>query len=288
MPEAQLDAANLRVDPAVSRALPEFVQFAGAVADAARRPSLRYFRADPELQIKSDGSPVTVADRETEQVIRDLLTRDYPHHGVVGEEHGWTRSGQPYTWVVDPIDGTKSYLAGAPTFGMLLALLYQGAPVLGIIDIPALDERWCGVAGQTTTMNGRPVKTGACTDVEHAVLTIISPDKLQDHEQSAVEVLSSRARVRRYSSDGYSHALLASGYVDMVVAVGQQPFDYLAVVPVIQGAGGCVSDWNGDTLGLGSDGRVLAAATLELHRQALDVLRTNLSTTHSAINESEK
>ena len=98
--------------------------------------SLRYFRADPELLIKTDGSPVTVADRETERVIRDLLSRSYPRHAVFGEEFGWTPSDQPYTWIVDPIDGTKSYLAGAPTYGMLLALLYDGVPVLGIIDIP--------------------------------------------------------------------------------------------------------------------------------------------------------
>ena len=275
MPEPQSETGSPGVDPVVVELLPEFVQFAHSVADAARRPSLQYFRAGPELHIKADGSPVTVADRETECVIRDLLSRSYPQHAVVGEEHGWTPSDQPYTWVVDPIDGTKSFLAGAPTFGMLLALLYDGAPVLGIIDIPALDERWCGVAGQAASMNGRPAKTGSCTAVEQAVLTIISPDKLEGGERPAVDALSCVARVRRYSSDGYSHALLASGYVDMVVAVGQQPFDYLAVVPVVEGAGGCISDWAGKPLGLDSDGRILVTATPELHREALSVLRTN-------------
>ena len=275
MPEFQSDAVSPEVDPAVVELLPEFVQFASSVADAARRISLQYFRAGSELHIKADGSPVTVADRETERVIRDRLSRSYPHHAVVGEEHGWTTSDQPYTWVVDPIDGTKSYLAGAPTFGMLLALLYDGVPVLGIIDIPALDERWCGVVGQGTTMNARPAKTGSCTAVEHAVLTIISPDKLEGDERPTVDALSRLARVRRYSSDGYSHALLASGYVDMVVAVGQQPFDYLAVVPVVEGAGGCISDWVGKPLSLDSDGRILVTATPELHREALNVLRAN-------------
>lgn len=191
----------------------------------------------------------------------------------MGEEHGWTASDQPYTWIVDPIDGTKSYLAGAPTYGMLLALLYDAAPVLGIIDIPALDERWCGVVGQPTTMNGRPVKTRACAAVEQAVLTVISPDKLEGDERPAVDAMSRLARVRRYSSDGYSHALLASGYVDMVVAVGQQPFDYLAVVPVVAGAGGCITDWAGKPLDLDSDGRILVTATPELHREALNVLQ---------------
>jgi histidinol phosphatase-like enzyme (inositol monophosphatase family) len=275
MPGPQSDAGNSGVDAAVVERLPEFVQFARTVADAARRPSLHYFRAGPELHIKADGSPVTVADRETERVIRDLLSESYPHHALMGEEYGWTPTDQPYTWVVDPIDGTKSYLAGEPTYGMLLALLYDGAPVLGIIDIPALDERWCGVIGQATTMNGQPVKSSSCAGVEQAVLTVISPDKLADDERAAVSALSRMARVCRYSSDGYSHPLLASGYVDMSVAVGQQPFDYLAVVPVVQGAGGCISDWDGEPLGLDSDGRILVTATPELHRQALDVLRTN-------------
>ena len=273
MPEPQPEATRPGVEPAVLGSLPELMQFASGVADTARRTSLRYFRAAPELLIKADGSPVTVADRETERVIRDLLSRSYPQHAVMGEEHGWTPSDQPYTWVVDPIDGTKSYLAGAPTYGTLLALLFDGAPVLGIIDIPALDERWRGVVGQPTTMNGRPAKTRACAALGQAVLTIISPDKLEGDERPAVDALSRMACVRRYSSDGYSHALLASGYVDMVVAVGQQPFDYLAVVPVVEGAGGCISDWAGKRLGLDSNGRILVTATAELHRQALNVLR---------------
>ena len=274
VPNPRLDVGAPELDSAVLKALPELLQFASNVADQARRPSLRYFRAGPELLIKADGSPVTVADRETECLIRDLLSQRYPQHAVIGEEYGWTRSDQPYTWAIDPIDGTKSYLAGAPTYGMLLALLYDGAPVLGIIDIPALDERWCGVVGRATTMNGRPVKSSSCAGVEQAVLTVISPDKLKGDERPAVDALSGMARVCRYSSDGYAHALLASGYLDMVVAVGQQPFDYLAVVSVVEGAGGCISDWAGERLGLDSDGRVLVTTTAELHREALEVLQT--------------
>ena len=273
MPEPHLDDRALPLEPAILESLPDFVNFANTVADEARRISLRYFRADPELRIKADGSPVSVADRETERVIRDLLSRSYPRHAVFGEEFGWTPSDQPYTWIVDPIDGTKSYLAGAPTYGMLLALLYDGVPVLGIVDIPALNERWCGVVGQPTTMNGRPAKTRSCVAVEQAVLTIISPDKVDGDDQPAVDELSRMARVRRYSSDGYSHPLVASGYVDMAVAVGQQPFDYLAVVPVVEGAGGCITDWDGKPLGLDSDGRILVTATSELHREALRVIQ---------------
>ncbi len=273
MPEPRLDGGALPLDPAVMEALPEFVKFANALADEAREISLRYFRAGPELLIKADGSPVTVADRETERVIRELLSRSYPRHAVFGEEFGWTLSDQPYTWIVDPIDGTKSFLAGAPTFGMLLALLYDGVPVLGIVDIPALDERWCGVVGLPTTMNGRLAGTRSCAAVAQAVLTIISPDKFEGGDRPAVDALSRLARVRRYSSDGYAHALLASGYLDVVVAVGQQPFDYLAVVPVVEGAGGCITDWDGKPLGLESDGRILVTATAALHREALNVVQ---------------
>jgi histidinol phosphatase-like enzyme (inositol monophosphatase family) len=273
VPELHLDDRAHALEPAAMDALPELVKFANTVADAARRTSLRYFRAELELHIKEDGSPVTVADRETERVIRDLLARSYPQHGVFGEEHGWTPTDCPYTWIVDPIDGTKSYLAGAPTYGMLLALLYDGEPVLGIVDIPALDERWCGVVGQATIMNGRPVKTRDCRAVEQAVLTVISPDRIESGDRPAVDELSRMARVRRYSSDGYAHPLLASGYVDMVVTGGQEPFDYLAVVPVVEGAGGRITDWGGEPLRLDSDGRILVTATPELHREALNVLQ---------------
>jgi histidinol phosphatase-like enzyme (inositol monophosphatase family) len=272
-PELHLDDRALPLDPAAMGSLPELVKFANTVADRARRISLRYFRADPETLIKADGSPVTVADRETEQVIRELLSQSYPRHAVFGEEFGWTPSDQPYTWIVDPIDGTKPYLAGVPTYGMLLALLYDGAPVLGVIDIPALDERWVGVVGQPTTMNGQTAKTRSRGAVAQAVLTIISPDKIEGDDRLAVDELVRMARVRLYSSDGYAHALLASGYVDMVVAVGQQPFDYLAVVPVVEGAGGCITDWGGRPLDLDSDGRILVTATPKLHREALNVLQ---------------
>ena len=275
-PEPQLDNKALPLEPAIMEALPELLAFANTVADQARQTSMRYFRTVPELSIKADGSPVTLADRETERVIRQLLTQSYPQHAVLGEEFGWTSSDRPYTWIVDPIDGTKSYLAGVPTFGMLLALLYDGVPLLGIIDIPAQDERWCGAVGQATTMNGRPVKSCNCAAVEQAVLTVISPDKFEGGNLAAVEVLSRLARVRCYSSDGYSHALLAAGYLDMVVAVGQEPFDYLAVVPVVEGAGGCITDWGGAPLGLDSDGRILVTATPALHREALNVIQAAL------------
>ncbi len=160
---------------------------------------------------------------------------------------------------------------------MLLALLYDGAPLLGIVDIPALDERWCGVVGQPTTMNARPAKTSSCAAVSQAILTIISPDKLEGDDRPAVDELGRMARVRRYSSDGYSHPLLASGYVDTVVTAGQEPFDYLAVVPVVEGAGGCITDWSGAPLRLDSDGHILVTATPELHREALNVLQATRS-----------
>lgn len=265
-----------QLDPDVLEALPELVHFANTVADAARQPSLESFRAGSELSIKADGSPVTLADQETERVIRNLLSQDYPQHAIIGEEHGETLSDQPYTWIIDPIDGTKSYLAGQPTYGMLLALLHDGTPILGIIDIPTQDERWCGVVGQPTTMNGRPVKSGSCTTLAQAVLTIISPDNLKEGERPAVEKFSRMARVRRYASDGYAYPLVASGYTDMVIASGQQIFDYLPVVPVIEGAGGCISDWQGETLGLQSDGHVLVTATPELHREALSALQETI------------
>ena len=141
---------------------PRFVQLANALADAARPIAARYFRTQVAIDDKTDNSPVTIADREAETAMRDLLTRHVPEHGVFGEEHGAVRTDAEYVWVLDPIDGTKAFITGLPIFGTLVALLHRGKPVLGIIDQPILKERWLGVEGQRSTFNGQPISVRAC------------------------------------------------------------------------------------------------------------------------------
>ncbi len=216
---------------------------------------------------------MTVADRECELVIRKMLCETYPSHGILGEELGGDASDRRYAWIVDPIDGTKSFIAGAPTYGTLLALLCEGSPVLGVIDMPVLNERWIGARKQTTTLNGRRVRTSTHRTLGEAIVTVVSPDNFGAAELSAWQHLLGLTRIRRYSSDSYAFGLLASGHVDVVVTTGQQPYDYLPLVNVVEQAGGCISDWKGQTLGLDSDGRILASANHRLHEQILSTVQ---------------
>jgi inositol-phosphate phosphatase / L-galactose 1-phosphate phosphatase / histidinol-phosphatase len=255
------------------KALQEYAKVAADIANQARTITLNYFRQLPDIELKTDGSPVTIADRECEQLIREQLKLAYPEHGVLGEEFGAEGTNRDMTWIIDPIDGTKSFLAGAPTYGTLLALLHEGLPVLGIIDIPGLDERWKATINTATMMNGQQVRTRSTKEISKCILSIISPNRFTSSDQENLKQLCAHTGISHYSSDGYAYGLMASGYVDLVVAAKQQPFDYLPVVNVIEQAGGCISDWNGNPLGFESDGRVLASANQRLHELALDICR---------------
>jgi inositol-phosphate phosphatase/L-galactose 1-phosphate phosphatase/histidinol-phosphatase len=253
--------------------LQEYSVFADDLANQARAVTLNYFRQGTETEIKDDGSPVTVADRECELLIRKLIRERYPEHGIRGEEFSDVGSNSGFTWVIDPIDGTKSFISGAPTFGTLLALMHKGLPVLGVIDIPGVDERWSAALNMSTMMNGQQARAQSNSQLSSSILNVISPDRFEESQQARLDKLTSLAGVCRYSSDGYAYGLLASGYIGMVVAANQQPFDYLPVVNVIEEAGGYITDWNGDALGLESDGMVIASASQSLHEQALSICR---------------
>jgi histidinol phosphatase-like enzyme (inositol monophosphatase family) len=239
---------------------------------AARPIARRYFRQRLTVERKADASPVTVADRSIEAELRAILSARHPEHAIFGEEHGAERLGARFTWVIDPIDGTKSFVTGMPLFGTLIALLDHGQPQLGLIDMPMLDELWIGQAGRGTSLNDQPCRTSTCSDPATATLYATSPDMFTGMELAAFERLSAQVGLRRFGGDCYAYALLAAGHVDLVVEVGLQPYDYLPLVPVIEGAGGVITDWNGQPLGLEADGRAVAAATPALHRWALDTL----------------
>ena len=241
------------------------------LADAARPIAMAHFRNPLAIDIKADHSPVTIADRVIEAELRKLIQQDFPSHGILGEEFGTTR-GSDFTWVLDPIDGTKSFISGLPLFGTLIALLHGEQPVLGIIDIPAMSERWLGQRGQPSLFNGAVSRVSACERLEDARVLTTSPDMFDAEGWRRFDVLGRRAAFRRYGGDCYLYGLLASGHCDLVVEMGLQPYDYLAMVTVIEGAGGKISDWRGNTLGLHSKGDVIAAASESLWRQALDAL----------------
>ena len=253
--------------------LDEFLTVAQMMADRARPVSMSYFRTQVPIEIKADESPVTRADRETEAVIRDVLRAHFPDHGILGEEHGSTGLDNEFVWVIDPIDGTKAFITGTPLFGTLIALAWRGRPVLGIIDMPALGERFVGVTGRPTLFNGAEAPgPRQVTRLADAQFFTTSPDMFQGPDLVAMEALSRACRFRRFGGDCYNYALVALGGADIVLERDLKPYDYMALVPVVEGAGGVMTDWAGRALDLGSPGQVLAAATGALRDQALPYL----------------
>lgn len=250
----------------------ELVAFAATLADAAGQVLRRYFRTPISIDDKADDSPVTIADRETEQAMRRLIAETHPGHGIFGEEEGSERVDAEWVWVLDPIDGTRAFITGKPSFGTLIALLRHGRPVLGIIDQPITGERWLGAAGRPTTLSGQPATVRSCPSLDRAYLYTTAPELFVGDDLAPWNRIHDAVKHPRYGADCYAYGLLASGFVDIVVETTMKPYDYCALVPVISGAGGRITDWRGQALGLASDGRVLAAGDARVHSQAMAVL----------------
>ena len=278
-----------------------FVETAIVAADAARAVTAKYFRAGVAVTDKDDRTPVTVADRDTEARIREVILARHPTHGFVGEEGGVSshvndggddddddgngngigdgdgnRNGDEWRWVIDPIDGTKSFATGKPTFGTLIALLHHGRPVIGVVDHAALDERWLGIADRATTYNGDACATGDASQLATATIYATTPDMFAGESAARFAHLCAAFRFRVFGGDCYCYGLLASGYTDAVCEAQMKPHDFMALVPVVEGAGGVITDWRGDALTFDSDGSVLATANEKLHRLAVDRLNENL------------
>jgi inositol-phosphate phosphatase/L-galactose 1-phosphate phosphatase/histidinol-phosphatase len=234
------------------------IALAHALADAAGAAIRPFFRAPFEIDTKSDASPVTEADKAAELAMRDLIEQRFPGDGIIGEEYGSIRPEAGRQWVLDPIDGTRSFIAGRPIFGTLIALLQDGWPVLGIIDQPISGERWVGAMGQPTLLNGKPVTTRRCRDLDQAILATTGPQYFPGHTAEHFSMLGGQCRDTLWGGDCYNYALLASGHVDIVVEAGLKLYDLAALVPVVEGAGGMMCDWSGEPLSDASDGQVIA------------------------------
>ncbi|MGE4220401.1 MAG: inositol monophosphatase family protein [Alphaproteobacteria bacterium] len=250
-----------------------FVDLAGRMADAAGDIARRYFRLGIAADDKPDSSPVTAADREAEAAMRAMIEAEFPDHGIWGEEYGVVRGEAEYLWVLDPIDGTKAFMTGLAVFGTLIALARRDRPILGAIDQPISRERWLGAAGHGTTLNGAPVRTTAETDPKRVALYATHPDMfLHDGDPARFARLSAGVRFTRFGAECYGYGLLASGHAGLCVDATMKPHDYMALIPVVEGAGGVTSDWAGRPLGMASDGHVLAAASPALHAAALRLI----------------
>lgn len=251
----------------------DFIDLAHRLADASR-PILRsYYRRKIDVDIKSDASPVTQADREAEAAIRRLINAAFPEHGIFGEEFGKERADAEYVWVLDPLDGTRSFVTGRPTFGTLIALTRNGAPILGVIDMPVLGDRWIGAAGQPTTLNGERVSTRACAGLGEAYLSASTPgmfDELDKHRSFAA--VQAKARFTTFGGDCYQYGMVATGFLDIVIECSLVEYDYLALAPVLEGAGGRITDWRGERVRMGSGDRVVATGDARVHDEALALL----------------
>ncbi|KAG1366268.1 bifunctional phosphatase IMPL2, chloroplastic [Cocos nucifera] len=276
------------VDAVAEAEMQRFVEVANKVADAAGEVLRKYFRQSFEILDKEDLSPVTIADRDAEESMVSILLENFPSHAIFGEENGWRckEKSADYVWVLDPIDGTKSFITGKPLFGTLVALLHKGKPIIGIIDQPVLGERWFGMDGRRTTLNGREVSTRTCSEISQAYLYTTSPHLFSGDAEEAFVRVRNKVKVPLYGCDCYAYALLASGFVDLVVESGlkppasAQPYDFLSLVPVIEGAGGSITDWKGHKLqweasleSRPTSFNVVAAGDPRVHKEALDVLQ---------------
>ena len=246
--------------------------FALDLAEIARPIVRRHFRAGAAITTKADGSPVTEADRAVEQAMREAIGSAYPDHGIVGEEFGDTAPDAEWVWVLDPIDGTRSFITGKPVFATLIGLAHYGQPVLGIIDQAIMGERWLGVTGAATTLNDAPARVRPCEALAQAALYTAGPEWFLGADREAFDRLHHEVLITQYSADAYAFGLLASGQVDLAVECGLKPYDYWALIPVIEGAGGVITDWSGDPLTLKSPGKVLAAGDQQVHRRAIATL----------------
>lgn len=256
------------------RTRPARLALAEAMADCAREIALRHWRTRIDVETKSDATPVTAADRAIETAMRDMILASEPDSAILGEEFGADASSGSGDdlWVLDPIDGTGSFITGSPLFGTLIGLVVRGVPQLGVIEVPALGERWTATRGGGASLNGEPCAVSSRQSLAGASLGATSLLVFPEPERQGFLRLADRAALTRFGGDCYAYALVASGHLDLVVEAGLKPYDYLPLAPIIEEAGGCITDWAGQSLSPASDGRVIAAASRELHAEALAVL----------------
>lgn len=253
----------------------ELLATANALADAARNIILPYFRTAIQADTKDTNTfdPVTIADREAEQAMRDILATRRPDDAILGEEFGTKPGSSGLTWVLDPIDGTRAFISGTTSWGVLIGLDDGTGPLFGLIDQPFLNERFIGGFGHATLTDNRgtrPLVTRAAS-LQTATLFSTFPEVGTQTERTAFNAVSAKARLTRFGLDCYAYALLAMGQIDLVIEAGLNPYDVQGPIAVVQGAGGIVTDWQGRPAHNG--GRILAAGNAALHAEALEILR---------------
>jgi len=257
----------------------DLIRVAGLMADAARQETLRYFRkTDLSIENKEDGGfdPVTEADRAAEQAMRAVLASERPDDAILGEEFGKSEGTSGLEWVLDPIDGTRAYMSGTPTWGTLIAVSNATGPVYGIVDQPYIGERFSGGWGQARSagpLGEVEITTKATQTLANAVIFTTFPEVGTPEDAKAFQRVAQKCRLTRYGMDCYAYALLAAGQIDLVIEAGLNAYDIQGPMAVIQAAGGVVTDWTGGPAHNG--GRVIAASNASIHKQALELLQAS-------------
>jgi myo-inositol-1(or 4)-monophosphatase len=254
----------------------DFTAFVDKLAGAAGDAILPFFRTSLSVDNKSRGGnfdPVTAADRAAEQAMRALIRANFPEHGIVGEEFGSERTDAEYVWVLDPIDGTKSFISGMPAWGTLIALTREGEPVYGMMHQPFTREHFSG-DGRAAHYRGpagpRALHARHCASLSEAILMTTSPLLMDDAERSAFTQVEQVARLSRYGGDCYAYCMVAAGHVDLVIEAGLNPYDVIPLIPIITGAGGIITTWDGAPAKHG--GRIVAAGDRRVHAAAMEML----------------
>ena len=255
--------------------LEEFAGFANLLAEESAKITLKYFRQTFSTENKQDNTPVTIADKNTEIKIRNLINKTYPKHGILGEEFEDINPDSEFKWVIDPIDGTMSFVAGHKDFGTLISLLHNKKPILGIIDCPAHQERWVGLQNQPTTLNGIVVKTSDVKSIKNSYAFTSGLYFEDKNFRKSFDKIIKQTKYYRFGGDCYMYGMLTSGLIDIVIEDTLKAYDYMALIPVIEGAGGVTTDIYNQEINLDSKGSIVAAANPDLHKEVVKVLTSD-------------
>ncbi len=251
----------------------QFVKHANSFDDISRTINREEIYRPRQDTVKSDATPVTPIDQKVERALRATIQETFPDHGIVGEEYANLDSDSDYVWVLDPIDGTMAFIAGLPTFATLIALTWRGAPILGVMDSPITEERWIGVDGVGTTLNGVTIQSRQCRSLDTAFAHTSSPLYFEsENDIASYDRITNAVQFLVFGGGCHAFGRVAHGYIDVAFEAAHDIHDYLALVPIINNAGGIISDWQGNPLTLLSGPRFLACGDKAVHTQALQIL----------------
>ena len=256
----------------MSKITNQFIKVANKCADESGKIIRKHFRKKIKIDVKKDNSPYTIADIKAEEIIRKIIKKELPNCGFVGEETGSFNSKNEYCFVVDPIDGTKSFITGKPSFGTLIGLLKNNKPFLGVLNQPILNERWVGLHGVETKYNNKKVNVRKSKKLKGSKMYATSPMMFKGKNERIYRNVREKVGECNFGADCYSHGLMSLGFVDIILEANLKPWDFIASASIISGAGGKITDWEGNSLNLDSDGRILATGSADTHKEIIKII----------------